>query len=247
MAYRRRRTTYRRRYRRKALSKRQATAVKSIALGTVETKHRTGTYDWGQVLGFTGYVAPENSHAYVINLFGDVDRGQDPSVSPSNHNVEGNEFWARGFALELHLQQAASTATTPVYASAFRITVFRSNDYIPGDYNNILPNLATYVNTEYPGFTEPTQFKWDPKRNEILKQWVFKVNPGGAPSYLLDRKFWYRMNRRCIMESEEQLNTVGELAGWNYYCMIEVRQPGTTDLGISIQGNVITTVYWKDP
>jgi len=237
-----RKTQYRRRHRRKALTKRQVAAVKTLVLKPVETKHSVSINDIPSILNVTGYT-PGNSWWFTNNIYAPIRRGDDPSVTNTNHNVEGDSFHSIGMKVWIDCATVSATATTPVYAAKFRFTVYRTNNYQTGFQH---PGNAVLWDTEF-GNT-PTTAHWDMEKADIIfsKSWTSAST--GGPSGITDKTFWVPLKGKRVCELEETSSTtVDELQGWNYYYALELYQPGATSITTSILGSISTKVYFKDP
>lgn len=244
MAYQRRRTY--RRHKRPPLSNRQERAVKAIALGTAETKHYVYVQDVSTLLVDPAYYTAGNVAAsFSGNLIAPIPRIIDRVVTPSNESVEGDAMDFRGWKFWIDLQTVSATATTPVYSTQFRFTVWRQSDY---DGGAVFPTpLSTIRDDDFP-FVSPVILVWETNRVEVVYQKKWTKHSGGGPDTITDLTFWVPMKRKLMMVDEENSTAaVGKLLGWQYYYTLEMRQPGSANLATSIGGQVAWKAYWKDP
>jgi len=242
MAFKRRRTQYRRRHRRKALTKRQVRAVQSLVLKPVETKHSVSFNDIPSVLLVTGF-STGNSWWFTNNIYAPIKRGDNPSVTDSNHNVEGDTFHSIGMKVWIDCATVSSAATTPVYACKFRFTVYRENTYTTGfqHYGNTVLWDGEFGST-------PTTAHWDMEKADIIFSRSWTSASTGGPSGITDKTFWVPLKGKRVCTLEESASgTVDELQGWQYYYALEIYQPGATSISSSVLGSISTKVYWKDP
>lgn len=241
MAYRRRKT-YRRKGRRKALSDRQVRAVQSIVAGNIETKHYINWLTFGTWLNISGYTGSADSWATTFNIFDGIPT--EVLVPTVSDGVVGQEFDARGFKVILDLSSSAGTA----YNLFGRITFFKTNIYNAnaGTSNQnpvFLPNSNNLFDGEFP--LGPTIGRWDTDVSVVLKQKRFRLGFMGDANARKTFKWWFPMRGKKIIKGDAKPR-VGELQGWQYYFALEFYAPGVTNMTSVYGGNVSTEVYFKD-
>ena len=186
---------------RRVFSERQREAILRIAQAPIETKNHTVTITWAQYLTNTLYTAPAFSHAGAYNFLGPIPR-QTSVVQGGTTGIAsfiGDELNLRGLRFEFNLYSLGNGNPGAVFDGAFRFTVYRINVYA-ANYRQIIP-ADEEVTPE--GVTTPTWFKWRSENVDILYQRKFRIDNNGNRNSIMNKKFWVRMNRKCVSVDED--------------------------------------------
>jgi len=249
------RTRYYRNRKRRAFSKREAKAIKSIAQTPNETKAVFDYTDPGNrylpgtaVGSITAF--PFASGRYLINIFGRINREANIPVAGSKVAVSGDEFMSIGVKVKYFWEYAG----TRNYR--FRISLISSDNKaisspsISGD-NTIGATNYDWMK-ESTIYSQPTIQPFNPNTVRILKQRTYTSVEDGATSRY--GTFWCPIKgRKKIMKEVGEAGDrdyVNALAGRNYYLMFEwytpvlgTYTPSTSDY---MRGFLEWTMYFKD-
>lgn len=237
-----------RRSKKRVFSERQRDAIIRLAQAPIETKNHTVNLSWSAWLSNSSYLAPSVSHSFRYNFLQPIPRetstpvGGGPTGSAS---FVGDELQLRGLRIEFNIYGVAA-GDGLMSDMQFRFTVYRQNTYNPG-VSQILPG-SEEIQPE--GSTIATWWKWDPDGIDILYQRKFRMDANGSRTSILSKKFWVRMNRKCVTQDADfpgaLFESFGEKKDGNLYWALETFAPGNTNLSTDYTGNLTSTVYFKD-
>ncbi|WGD01144.1 MAG: capsid protein [Genomoviridae sp.] len=246
--------------RRKAFSKRQADAIRRIAIGNVETKvYMDGIWP-------SRYLPPPHSAPgsafpfvpstatgrYAVNIFSPIPRDVAPTLgtgaTTSARHVIGTEFQSVGVAVRLHTRNTGSRnwrMRVSVVSAAWNDTVAYNGffDVISSNYNWMKQDTV---------FDDATVQEFNTQNINVLKM----RNYSDAEDGLMNRvkRFWCPISGKKKLQLDEQVDRmeVGPLGGRNYYLVVEwdlgwpitVYSPQATD---NFQFQLEFSVYFKDP
>lgn len=246
MAYRRRRTIHRRN-RRKAFSKRQVKAIKSISQIPVETKHYPNFGTLTEFLNSAGYISGP-SLVFASNVYARIPR-ENNTLTKSEFTFEGNEIQSRGFRWEFKAYTVAATPGASLDIM-FRYTLFSIANYAGADAFGIAPNDTQYFDTDHG--TVPTWSKWNVQNVTIHTQKMFRLNNDGNLNGMVSRKFYTPLRRKvtAAIDASVVINDyMFETKNRNTYWALEIFAPGflpSGDIRTYLNGQIDTNIYFKD-
>lgn len=237
-----------RRHKRRVFSERQREAIIRLAQAPIETKNHTVNASWTSWLSQAGYIAPSVGHTIKYNFLQPIPR--ETSVPAGGGSVGtasfvGDEILLRGIRVEFNIYGIAA-GDGLMSDMQFRFTVYKTNAYSAG-VTAISPG---FEEMQSEGSNVATWWKWDPDVVDILYQRKFRMDANGSRTTILSKKFWVKMNRKCRTQDPDfpgaLAETFGEKKDGNMYWALEVFAPGNSNLSTDYNGNLTSTVYFKD-
>lgn len=243
---------YRRSYRRKArrgyrksrtprrLSKHMVRAIKAISQVPVETKHFPLTATIQSYLNTAAY----SSGPFAVirgNIFSDIPRLKNTGVKTENSFV-GNQIQARGLRWWIELYPSTATNAPPLQ---MRFTVYRDNRYFASTTGVGIGDRIF----DQDHVTTPTWSTWNQQDVKVMFQRRFTLKRSTSDPGMVKRKFWIPIRKKVESQDEESLvfsSIMGEIKGPQYYWVLEVFSPSSTDIRTDVIGNVDWNIYFKD-
>lgn len=230
-------------------TKKQVRAIKAISQQPVETKSFPQSFDYYSFLTTESYDPSiwQDKFAVRQNIFAVIPRA-DSTATKTEQEVIGNELMARGFWIRVNVSAAVAPGSGH-YGTNFRLTVYSIADVV--DDQDTVAVTAT-DNIYDPDYTvaRVTQQPFNTQRINVLKshRWEARFD-GNEDNYSTEHKMWIRLSGKKKSVTEEGLissTKFGQLKGRNYYWLLEIYQPGASDIRTGIAGSIDTRVYFKD-
>lgn len=243
MAYRKRRTTYRKK--RPVFGKKAVAAIKRIAQQPVETKHfpvNNGLFTW---FNDAGYVSG-SSAVFIHNVYANIPR-ENNTLTKTENSVIGNEFQSRGLRWEFNGFTVSATPGAS-FDVQLRFTVFSYSEYLGAGTIGVAPNDPFLFDTQHT--TTPTWSKWNTQAVNIHKQSIFRIDNNGNQNAMVRRKFYTPLRRKITTQQDASTvanSFVREVKNKQVYWALEVFVPGFTgNIRDYLFGDISTNVYFKD-
>lgn len=247
------------RRRRKAFSDRQERAIRSIALGPVETKVYMDAIYPGRFLppafslSGTQGVPSAPTGRFAVSVFGNLPRNVSPANpatgQESSRQLVGEEFVSIGLGVNLRTVQMGTRNWR------MRVTLVSAawKDFTSPSVPFGLANTNTNWMREDTIFAEPTFQGFNTSNLNILKSFVFSSTVDGRTNAM--RRMWFPITgKKRVDNDEDALRTVVySLGGRNYYLIVEwdlgwpltgTYTPTTNDF---FEFEMETLLYFKDP
>lgn len=214
-------------------------AIRAIAQGPVETKSHITSNTLDSLLTTSGYTT---GAAFGLRgpIHHHIPRFKNTSTQTESSFI-GNQIQLRGFRFELN---AFAQTATALPDDKFRFTIFSQTEN-----TTILPQIlgADVADNDYL-FTY-VWFKWDMQKVNIHYRRTFGMGEASVGGGHIKKKFYWRANRKLTTVNDESTvvnSFFGGNKNRNYYWALEILSPLATNLTAQLEGQVNTTVYFKD-